>query len=440
MRAALVTCALLISVGGASANPFYIGRYRGLLGGALDDSAFAVYWNPAGLADTQAKVNIDLQLISRQGTFDKFAEENGVLPEEVEANAGYNETGTTGAVPAVAGSFGFALGDFVVGFGGAGYVERAGTTNWKKNLSAPAEYPGAIDGPQRWATINTTLVIFTAAAGFGIEHRPSRISIGVAPQWNYVTLSTIRARNLNRDERLVQPDGRIKEGRILLEEATTDAFTFVAGLRWDATDDLAVGASFQLGNDYILRGKARIQAADAPEAFARARFPLQVGDVFRATVAWRIIPLITLRPEFEWANWSRMDRQVATNDVDCEPSPTCARGAVLLAIERDFQDTYTGRLRADFHVEDWLTFHAGFGYETGATPVETHEPGLAENDSFEIGTGVSVVFTEQLALSGSFIWHQFLDQTVHDSVQQPTVNGVYTDQRQYFNLNLEVKL
>lgn len=440
MRAVLVAAITLTCVGHAAANPFYIGRFRGLLGGPMDESAFALYWNPAGLADTQTKINIDVQFIARQGSFDKYAAENGVPPEEVEANAGKNTAGTQGAAPAVAGSFGFALGDFVLGFGAGAYVERAGNANWAKKLDAPSQYPGAVDGPQRWATINTSMLIFTAATGVAFEHTPSGVSVGVAPQFNYVQLSTVRARNLNRDERLLQPDGRLKEGRILLDEATSTAFTFAVGLRWDVNDDLAFGASWQQGKDYILRGQARIQAADAAETLVDSRFPLQVADTVRASASVRVTDRITLRPEFEWGNWSAMDRQVATNDIDCEAGPSCARGAVLLAIEREFVDTFTGRIRADFQVEDWLAFHTGFGYETGATPKKTHEPGLAENDSFEIGAGVSVEFTEQIALVGSFIWHQFLDQTVDNSIQQPTVNGVYTDQRQYLALDLEVRL
>jgi len=45
---------------------------------------------------------------------------------------------------------------------------------------------------------------------------------------------------------------------------------------------------------------------------------------------------------------------------------------------------------------------------------------------------------ERVALSTSLIWHQFLDRTVRDSVQQPTMNGVYTDHRRYLTLDLEV--
>ena len=33
------------------ANPFFVGRFNGLLGGPLDQSSFALYWNPAGIVN-----------------------------------------------------------------------------------------------------------------------------------------------------------------------------------------------------------------------------------------------------------------------------------------------------------------------------------------------------------------------------------------------------
>ena len=43
-------------------------------------------------------------------------------------------------------------------------------------------------------------------------------------------------------------------------------------------------------------------------------------------------------------------------------------------------------------------------------------------------------------LTTSFIWHQFADVEVLDSVQAPTMNGYYTDQRQYLTVDLEIKI
>jgi long-subunit fatty acid transport protein len=142
---------------------------------------------------------------------------------------------------------------------------------------------------------------------------------------------------------------------------------------------------------------------------------------------------LAIRSEIEWANWSRMDAQDAINIADPE-RPT------LMEIERNFEDTLAGRIRGDFMVSESVDLHAGFEYETGATPTNTHEPGLAESDNWQLGVGISVDLSESLMLTSSFIWHQYADVEVLDSIQAPTMNGYYTDQRQYLTVDLEIKL
>ena len=79
-------------------------------------------------------------------------------------------------------------------------------------------------------------------------------------------------------------------------------------------------------------------------------------------------------------------------------------------------------------------------FEHGATPVNTFEPGLAESDNWEVGFGASILLTEAVKLAASFTWQQFIDVEVRNSIQQPTMNGYYTDARQYVTFDLEVSL
>ena len=119
------------------------------------------------------------------------------------ANAGENQTGAFGLVPAVAVSHGLRLDNFELGLGLAWFIDRAEKTNWRKNLAAPAEFPGAVDGPQRWATVNTNLLILSTALGLGVKYRPLKLSVGVSPIFNYTQLSTVRARNPDGSDSLV---------------------------------------------------------------------------------------------------------------------------------------------------------------------------------------------------------------------------------------------
>ncbi len=435
-RRVLVTVAALacLTAPPALANPFYVGRYRGLAGGPVDDSGWNVYWNPAGIASPGARIALSLQAITRRGTYDKPADLNGIPPEEAAANAGFNETGALGVVPSMAGSWGWALGAFDLGVGGTVFVARAGTSSWEKKPDRPAEFPGAYDGPQRWATINTAMAIISAGAGLGLKHRPTGLAIGLTPVVNFASLSTIRARNLDTSETLFQPDGSLKEGRILLDDATATALTWIAGLRWDAADWFSLGVTLHTGTTYDLRGRAYIQAGDDPEQAVDAAVPLQVAHTLRGGLAIAPVEWLVLRPEFEFSNWSIADRQTAVNNSPDDPG----FGDELIPIERQFDDTLAARLKVDIHGLIWNTVvHLGGGYETGATPTRTHEPGLAESDNFELGLGASIALPYDVGLSISYIFQQFDDVTVTDSIQKPTTNGTYTDRRQYLTVDLE---
>lgn len=438
----------------ALANPFYVGRYRGLSGGPVDNSAWDVYWNPANLARTGGSVAFNLQAISRTGTFDRDAALNEVPESAIDVNTGKNETGALGFVPGLAARHGWRLGKFNLGIGGTFFVARAGTSSWKKTLMADARHAGAADGPQRWATINTRMTVISGGLGLGASYRPWKLSVGLTPVINFASLGTVRARNLDQTEDLYQADGRLKEGRVLLEDGTDERFTLIAGVRWDPLDNLGFGFTWHGGTTYDLQGRARIQAGTEPEQQVQARLPLQVAHSFRFGVRYAPLDWLTLRPEFHWHMWSVMDQQVATNNSPEDPG----YGDELIPIYRLFQDSFSVRLAADFQVLPTLGLHASVGYESAVNrdqcsaseiqkilphytgesrPWCTFEPGLAESPSIELGAGVSVELPWQLRAMLSYTYHQFEDVRVTGSIQKPMMNGDYTDVRHYVSLDLE---
>ncbi len=427
-----VAAAIVSGAVTAQANPFFIGRYGGLREGPTDTGPFSLYWNPAGLAVPGGRVGLHLQGLMRHATYDRPAEANDVPPELEAVNAGKATASSGGVVPAITGGYGFEIADdFVLGLGAGFFVARAGVVAWDEDLAAPEQHPGAVDGPQRWAAINTSLLILSPSVGVGFAHRPTGLSVGLAPVFNIVSLSTVRARNPDRSERLFDQGGTLAEGRILLDDGEDFGVTLTAGMRWQPDDDLAFAFSWVGGRDYDLRGTGFVTFGVAPETTADARIPLQVPHTFRLGADVAATDWLVVRPLAEYSNWSVMDRQVVTN-VD--------NGEALIIIERDFQDTLAAKVRFDFIVSDRWVLQLGGGYETGATPPQTHEPGLAEGDSWHAAAGFTVDLTEQLKLTASYWWHQFHEVEVTDSIQEPTVNGTYTDRRQYVTVDLEVSL
>jgi opacity protein-like surface antigen len=419
----------------ASANPFSSARYRGLMGTSVDVSGWATFWNPAALPLLEGgRISLHAGGVWRQADYDRYVEENGETEETAPFNAGVGMTRAQGVVPSVSGGYGFDLNeDFAMGVGAAFYIARAGLANWTRTPGADVEHPGALDGPARWGTISTEMVILSPAAAIGFHHKPSGISIGGGPVYNIVSLDLTKARNLDKSTALRDEDGRLVEGRILLEDGEAQTLTWVAGLRWDVDESLAFAFTWHQGANHEVEGNSFIQFGTAEETSTRAGFPLQVADHLRLGAQMQATDWLAIRSEIEWANWSRMDAQDAINIADPE-RPT------LMEIERNFEDTLAGRIRGDFMVSESVDLHAGFEYETGATPTNTHEPGLAESDNWQLGVGISVDLSESLMLTSSFIWHQYADVEVLDSIQAPTMNGYYTDQRQYLTVDLEIKL
>ncbi len=423
--------ALTLLASSVYANPINLGRYRGLRGGPTDLSAWSIYWNPALMAEPGTRIGLHLMGAARSATFFREAEANGVPPEEAGANAGHAEVSSAGVIPGLAGGWGTTLGDFELGFGAAFYVAQAGVANYDRDLAAPERYPGAVDGPQRWGTINTSLVMLSASAGVAAEYTPLGLSLGVAPVYTHVTLSTLRARNANRSQTL-ELGGELAEGRILLDGGKDSALRWVFGANWAPSEDASFAFTWHTGHTYNPEGKARITFGISPEERTTARINLPIAHTLRLGSQIHAHELISVRPYVEWSNWSIMKRQLAVNLEKDE--------AELIRIERHFEDVIGTHLRLDLNLVAGWVFHLGGAYETGATPEKTFEPGLAESDNVQLGAGFTVEIGEHLVLSTSYVWHRFFEVVATDSIQEPTQNGTYTDLRQYLTVDLEVRL
>jgi len=430
----MVGAALSLVTATTLASPLNVARMDGLRGDPVNDGAFALYWNPAAVARPGTSLGVHLQGLHREATFDRVAAWNAVSPEDADVNAGRAHVRGLGVVPALALRAGWTFGDFDAGVAVGGYLPLAGVANWDKAPGAPAEVPGAYDGPQRWATIQSRLLVQSTSVALGGRHRPTGLSVGLAPVLHLASLSTVRARNVDRTDDLVDIEGNPKEGRLLFESSDV-AFGYIAGLRWEVpsallSTPLTLGVTWQVVPDLMLNGTARTAYGTAEPFTLNARLPFPLADALRVGAALDVSPRVTLRSSFEWARWSVLGRQVAVANADDTP---------LLEIERDFSDALGARLRGEVRVTDTVTLLGGGGWDVGPTPSRTHEPGLAEGDAWEAAAGVRVALSDRVALSTSLFWHQFLDRTVRDNVQQPTMNGVYTDHRRYFTLDLEVR-
>src|SRR5207253_3183262 len=90
----------------AAANPLSLARFGGLRGDPTTQGAFALWWNPAGLAGPGWDAALDAQLLVRQASYDRDADLNMIPDTQRAANAGLARVSTVGAVPALFGRWG----------------------------------------------------------------------------------------------------------------------------------------------------------------------------------------------------------------------------------------------------------------------------------------------------------------------------------------------
>jgi hypothetical protein len=425
---ALVAAALAAS---ARANPLSLARFGGLRGDAVYTGAYALYWNPAALAAPGFDVAVDAQLIARQASYDRDAVLNAVPDALVAANAGVATITTVGFVPGAMARWGRALGAVDLGVGFGAFVENGGAARWDKNLRAPAGSVGAVDGPQRWASIDAQLLLVDLGLGLAVRHRRSGLSLGVTPILVAGSFSTVRARNIDQSEDLVDTEGNPKEGRAYFDGSGV-GFSAIVGVRWDGasarTRGWAVGATYQRGARVDLVGDLRVAFGAQDPSSQRAHLLLPIADLVRVSAALRATRWLTLRPTFEWALWSALKEHVfAASD-----------GTPLLVVPRNFHDLVAGRVRADARLSPRWRVTRGIGVERGPTPASTMEPGFGESSNVEVGGGATVALSHRVDLSATLLYKWYLPLTVDDSVQRPTTNGTYRDQRETFVVDLEV--
>lgn len=429
MRAVVPVAALAAALAVAArarANPLSLARFGGLRGDAVYAGAFALYWNPAALAAPGWDADVDLELVARQASYDRDADLNHVPDAERAANAGLATIRTFGAVPGLAARWGRRMGRFDVGAGVGVFVENGGSASWDKNLQAPTQDPGAVDGPQRWASISAQLIMVDLGLGLALRDRPTGLSIGVTPLLVVGDFETVRARDIDQSEDLVDASGNPKEGRAWFAGSGV-AFSAIVGLRW-ARGRWAAAATYQRGARTTFEGDLRVAFGTQAPGTQHARLFLPIADTVRLAAALPATRRLTLRPSFEWANWSVVRQHVfAASD-----------GTPLLVIPRDMRDLYAVRLRADVDLGARWRLLLGAGFERGPTPAHTMEPGFGEHHDVELGAGARVALTHRIDLSATFLYQYFVPFEVADSVQQPSTNGTYQDQRELLILDMEV--
>jgi long-subunit fatty acid transport protein len=115
-------------------------------------------------------------------------------------------------------------------------------------------------------------------------------------------------------------------------------------------------------------------------------------DVWRVGARFRPLPTVELRLHGDRTRWSVLDTQcVALAGHACAVYPdggdATSDGSTIQNVRRRWRDTTGVHGGASLWPVEALELFAGAGYETGAVPDSTLDPGLFDADNLELALG-----------------------------------------------------
>ena len=478
----------------AHASGISAARFGGEHGHPTTDNATAIYYNPAGIALSKGThIFVDATVALRWASYTRPAVgpndvAMGTAPvqnsqQTLELAPGAND-GKATLFNAIAAPFLGVTSDFGTDFiygGIAGYFPFGGSAVWDRNslYEGNDQFPGAVDGVQRWYSIDGTIrsLYLTAALGFNI--RKIGLSIGVSGSAIRSNVSTIRARNADGTDDVVQTDAMgmlaLKEGRSRIDTKGWQG-GFGIGVVYDV---LKLGKYF-LGVSYTsqpnvaggmtLKGELDNVLALSEPSTTQVEVTQTLPDIIRFGVRVRPTEKYELRLFGDYTRWSVFDKQCvldrsepnrncdfpgaenALSDPesfgapDPDPDQTGVVG-VVQHLPRYWKDGGGVRAGASYWFIPEVEGYLGAGYDSTAVPIETLDPALMDMHKMSVSVGVRWQIIKYLALAFTATELIFFETSTkgrsalnryQPPTRQPSGDGVYKQFFQLFNIYADV--
>lgn len=435
------------------ASGITLAKYGGIHGHPNADGGLAVFWNPSRLSLHEGLfLSLDATGIRRAASYDRgdafedlrryYRSEDPTRLEEymtdpqvredyLAANTGRGTTSTMAVLPYFGVGYGLSLHDnFRVGVGFGLFPAFGGGGSWDKNPSAPSSIPGALDGPQRWASIASNLLVLHYTGALSLSLPEYGLSLGFSAAYVSAELETTRARNANRSDALYSPSGQLEEGRIHFRgDDSTVAFSVSASLD---VANMRASAVYRFRHQVTLRGPLDIAFSVSEPRRTNAFVEFPFPDVFLTSLSGEFGRL-TLTGITDFTQWS----VIVNNDVKTEtPEGDVER---LLVIPRNLQNTFSVRGLAEWRFSDRIEAGLMLGYDPSAVPENTLDPGLSDANKVQVGIGARWGLTENLQLNTSFAHDFFTVGRSRSSLHEPSLIGTYRDVRSYLNISLDAR-
>ena len=464
----------------ASASGFSAARFGGEHGHPTTDNATAVYYNPAGIALSKGThVFVDATTVLRWASYERptSAINN---PMGAESAPGANDgkatlfNGIAAPFAGVTSDFGT---DFIYG-GLAVYFPFGGSAVWDQNpaYSGSETYPGAVDGTQRWYSIDGTIrsMYVTGALGFNI--RKIGLSLGISGSAIRSEVVTIRARNTDGTDDLLDPNGNLKEGRSYIDVngwqggfAVGAVYNVLGRDKPEDKHKVWIGASYtsqpNVTGGMTLTGNLNNTLALADPAVTPVELTQTLPEIVRLGVRYRPIDKVELRLFGDYTRWSVFENQcvldTSVDDRSCEfdnvdtalDDPENFGGAgdgvigVTQHLPRYWKDGGGVRVGGSYWVLPQLEIYLGTGFDSSAVPVQTLDAALMDMNKVSASAGTRWQIIKHLAVSLTSTSLFFFEvdtagenalNTFQSPTRQPSAEGVYNQFFQLFNVYVDV--
>jgi long-chain fatty acid transport protein len=447
---AALLAALLVS-STAHAGGFLTDTFGSDHGQPALSNAYSVYFNPAAMAGMKGSdITLDGVFAARTLSFNRA--QSALSPScgaasatcTVASDPTYQaaNTGQATLFNVLAAPY---LG-FVTDFGGsnlrlgvAGYVPFGGQVSWDK-LAAYQNYPGApgaYDGPQRWAAIDTNFSSMYGTVALAYRIEAAHLGIGISASAIYTSIQDTRAHNYDGSDDIID-NGKVVEGRANLNVNGVQAGA-AAGLYWEPIPTLHLGASYtsQPGFGQMkLSGTFQQYVPGSATVSSNSDFYQSYPDVWRLGLAWRVAPDTELRLDGTYERWSVFNQQcVVAAGTQCTlgPNGSTALSTIQQVVPRDAQDTFKIRAGGAYWVLPQTEIFGSFAFETASIKSAYEDPLVFDSNRL-IGTlGLRHGFTKNIYGMAAYTYAYFLPVTVTDSAlntyaspsKTPSENGSY---------------
>jgi len=429
----------LLHTSPAAASGLSTARFGGERGTPMDVNSTAIFYNPGALGQLQGvDLFLDVNAAWRLASYDRTApigcgpgadpagcnvpQEVPVPADAAGANNGKASLTNFAAAPMVGASAGGNVTEDIRLAGGiAFFVPFGGQSAWDQNsaFEGNSTYPGALDGVQRWYSIDGVFRTLHISGAFGVGIT-DYFSIGVSGGIAITQAQTVRARI---------PSGIndvVTEGRSYLDTSSISPHMGTGILVTPlGNQDLRIGLSYQAPVGFtgtktkgtlFLRNTVGVTEQDV-------EMDVNWPDIIRLGVGWRPTKSFEARLFGDFTRWSLFQDQCIISDgVDCDinedgsvADSVSDPNAVAANIPRRWNDAFGIRAGASWWVVPEVELQLGVGYDSNAIPDQTLGPDLLDFHDVSVALGGKFQLTNELFLSAAYTQFFYIPRDTTDT-------------------------